>query len=92
MIHNFKHKGLKRLFQDDDPKGVKPDQVERIQNILGILSIAEKLDDIDLPSLKLHRLKGSLKSFYAVTVRANWRIIFRFGDGNCYDVDLVEYH
>jgi proteic killer suppression protein len=37
-------------------------------------------------------LKGNLKGFHAVTVRANWRIVFRFEDGNCYDVDLVDYH
>lgn len=92
MLIGFKHKGLKRLFENDDRKGVRGDQVERIENILSILSIAEKLTDIDLPSLKLHALKGNLKGSHAVTVRANWRIVFRFENGNCYDVDLVDYH
>ena len=44
------------------------------------------------PSFRLHRLKGKLKGFWAVTVRANWRIIFRFKDGKAFDVDLVDYH
>lgn len=40
----------------------------------------------------LHSLKGELKGFYAVTVRANWRVIFRFDDGNAKDVDCVDYY
>jgi proteic killer suppression protein len=44
------------------------------------------------PSFRLHRLKGSLQGFWAVTVRANWRIVFRFEDGKIYDVDLVDAH
>ena len=48
--------------------------------------------DIDLPGFRLHQLKGELKGFWAVTVRANWRVIFRFADGNVLDVDCVDYH
>lgn len=92
MIESFRHKGLKRLFEDGDRSGVRDDQVERIENILSMLAIAEKLKDLDLPSLRLHALKGDLKGFHAVTVRANWRIVFRFEDGDCRDVDLVDYH
>jgi proteic killer suppression protein len=47
---------------------------------------------MDLPSFGLHRLKGDLKESWSVTVRANWRIIFRFEQGDVYDVDLVDYH
>ena len=92
MIESFKHKGLKKLYQDGDRRGIRPDQAERIENILSMLSVAEKLKDLDLPSLRLHPLKGELKGRHAVTVRANWRIVFRFEDGDCYDVDLVDYH
>jgi proteic killer suppression protein len=92
MIESFRHKGLKRLFEDGNRSGVRPDQVERIENILSMLAVTEKLKDLDLQSLRLHALKGDLKGFHAVTVRANWRIVFRFEDGNCYDVDLVDYH
>ena len=45
-----------------------------------------------LPGFELHPLKGNLKEFWSVTVRANWRIIFRFEDGEVYDVDLLDYH
>lgn len=47
---------------------------------------------MDLPGFGLHRLKGDLKEFWSVTVRANWRIIFRFENGGVYDVDLTDYH
>ena len=43
-------------------------------------------------SMAFHPLKGDLKGFYAVTVRANWRIIYRFENGNAYDVSLIDYH
>lgn len=92
MIKSVRHKGLKKLFEDGNRSGIRADQVERIENILSMLSIAEKLKDLDLPSLRLHALKGDLKGFHAVTVRANWRIVFCFEDGDCYDVDLVDYH
>jgi proteic killer suppression protein len=47
---------------------------------------------LDLPGMAFHPLKGDLKGFYAVTVRANWRLIYRFEDGNAYDVSLIDYH
>lgn len=92
MIRSFRHKELRKLFEDGNRSGVRADQVERIENILSMLAVAEKLKDIDLPSLRLHALKGDLKGLHAVTVRANWRIVFRFKDGDFYDVDLVDYH
>jgi addiction module RelE/StbE family toxin len=45
---------------------------------------------MDLPGFRLHPLKGQMKGFWAVTVRANWRVIFRFDDGAT-DVDYVDY-
>jgi toxin HigB-1 len=51
-----------------------------------------KVADMDLPGLRLHPLKGELGGFYAVTVRADWRVIFRFRDGGADDVDYVDYH
>ena len=92
MIESFRHKGLKKLFLDGDRSGVRADQVERVENILSLLAVAEKLKDLDLPSLRLHALKGERKGLHAVTVRANWRIVFRLEGGDCYDVDLVDYH
>jgi proteic killer suppression protein len=92
MIRSIRHKGLKRLQQDDDPSGVNPEHVSKLRNILARLTAANMVTDMDLPGFRLHSLKGELKGFYAVTVRANWRVIFRFDDGHAEDVDYVDYH
>jgi proteic killer suppression protein len=92
MIANFRHKGLRRLFEEDDPKGVNPEHVRKIGQILGLLNAAENISDLDYATFRLHALKGSLRGYWSLTVRANWRIIFRFADGKAFDVDLVDYH
>jgi proteic killer suppression protein len=92
MIESFRHKGLRQLFEEGDRRGVNPQHVEKIENILGLLDVAQTIEDMNIPTFRLHALKGDLKGFWAVTVRANWRIIFRFADGHASDVDLVDYH
>ncbi len=92
MIRSFRHKGLKRLFEDGERKGVRPDQLEKIEHILAVLNNARKPSDLGLPGFVLHPLKGSLKDFWSVTVRANWRVVFRFENGDACDVDLIDYH
>ncbi len=93
MIESFRHKGLKRLYADDDASKLSADMVERIRDILTALDAVEgDLEALGRPSFRLHRLKGDLKDFWSVTVRANWRIIFRFENGRVLEVDLVDYH
>jgi proteic killer suppression protein len=92
MIQSFRHKGLKRLFEKGEVKGIRADQLEKIENILFVLSRARKPEDVDLPGFHLHPLKGEMKGLWAVTVRANWRVTFRFEEGEACDVDLVDYH
>jgi proteic killer suppression protein len=92
MIRSIGHKGLRRLYHDDDPSGVNPEHVGKLRNILARLDAARAIGDMNLPGLRLHSLKGELKGFHAVTVRANWRVIFRFEDGGANDVDYVDYH
>lgn len=92
MIQSFRHKGLKRLFDKGEAKGIRADQLEKIENILFVLSRAHKPEDMDLPGFHLHPLKGDMKGLWAVTVRANWRVTFRFEEGEACDVDLVDYH
>jgi len=92
MIRTFRHKGLRRLFTDDDRRGVRADHADKLKRILARLHAARMVSDMDLPGYRLHPLKGELKSFYAVTVQANWRVIFRFADGDAQDVDFVDYH
>jgi toxin HigB-1 len=63
-----------------------------VGRILSRLDAAPTVADVDAPGFRLHPLKGELKSFWAVHVSANWRIIFRFEDGDAFDVDLLDYH
>ena len=92
MIRSIRHKGLKRLYQDDDPRGVTREHAAKLRDILARLDAAGTVSDMDLPGFRLHPLKGELKGRWAVTVRANWRVIFRFAEGEALDVDYVDYH
>lgn len=92
MIGSIRHKGLAALYYDDQPKGVKQSLVKRLRYILALLATAFIVDDMNIPGLKLHQLKGDLAGFYAVSVSGNWRVIFRFEDGEATDVDLIDYH
>jgi toxin HigB-1 len=92
MIRSIRHKGLKRLYDDDDPRSVKAEHIEKVRDILVRLDATVVIADMDMPGFKLHPLKGDRKDFWAVTVRANWRVIFRFEDGDAQDVDCVDYH
>ena len=92
MIESFKHKGLRQLFEDDNPRGVNPEHIRKIGQILAALYAAQTIEALDLPTFRLHPLTGNLKGFWSITVRANWRVIFRFENGKAFDVDLVDYH
>ncbi len=92
MIRSIRHKGLKRLYEDDDPRGVTAEHLVTLRDILARLDAARAAVDMDLPGLRLHPLKGKMKGFWSVTVRANWRVIFRFDDHDAFDVDYLDYH
>ena len=92
MIESFKHKGLERLFEEDDRSKLATDTVEKIRLVLLALEQAGSNDDLNQPSFRLHPLKGDLKGNWAVTVRANWWTTFRFEGDKASNVDLVDYH
>ena len=92
MIRRFRHRGLRRLFEDDDRRGLNAQHVDRIRRVLAYLERAVEPRDMDLPGWRLHPLKGELAGFWSVTVTANWRIVFRFDAGDVTDVDYVDYH
>jgi proteic killer suppression protein len=92
MIRSIRHRGLKRLHEDDDPRGVITEHAVKLRDILARLDAARSAADMDIPGFRLHPLKGLYKGFWAVTVRANWRVIFRFADPDAFDVDYVDYH
>jgi proteic killer suppression protein len=92
MIRTIRHKGLKRLHEDDDPRGVIAEHADKLRDILARLDAVPNVADMDVPGLRLHPLRGREKGLWAVTVRANWRVIFRFADHDAFDVDYVDYH
>ncbi|MEQ1886518.1 MAG: type II toxin-antitoxin system RelE/ParE family toxin [Bryobacteraceae bacterium] len=92
MIKTFRHKALKRLFEEDDSAGIRADQVRRVKDVLAHLDQAQRPADLDLPGYRLHSLRGALKGHWSVSVSANWRVVFRFEQGHAYDVQLVDYH
>jgi toxin HigB-1 len=92
MVRSIRHKGLKRLYEDDDPRGVQAEHLVKVRDILARLDAARAVSDMDLAGFRLHPLKGEWKGFWAVTVRANWRIVFRFDGNDACDVDYLDYH
>ncbi|MGD9581782.1 MAG: type II toxin-antitoxin system RelE/ParE family toxin [Vampirovibrionia bacterium] len=94
MIHNFKHKGLKKFFLKNDVSKLNPEHITRIGDILFLLNSAKNIQKINAPGLRLHQLKGDLEGYWSVTVTANYRIIFRFNEEKqeVYDVDYIDYH
>jgi proteic killer suppression protein len=92
MIRNFRHKGLRRLFERGDRRAIRGDLLSKIENILFVLNRARRPNDVALPGFRLHPRAGNLRGMWAVNVRANWRIVFRFEGDDVADVDLVDYH
>jgi proteic killer suppression protein len=92
MIESFKHRGMRRYFEDDDRKLLRQDLVERIAVLLGNLDDAKAIEELDIPSLRLHPFEGDRKGFWSITVRASWRIIFPFECDAAKDVELVDCH
>ena len=92
MIKSFKHKGLKRLFEKGHISGVNPQHVERLRKILALLETSETIEDMDLPGLNLHNLKGKRKNTLAVKVSGNWRVTFKLRNGDILEVNYEDYH
>lgn len=66
--------------------------LDKVRTILSQLDEARTIEDMRMVSFHLHPLKGDLKRYWAVTVRANWRIVFCFENGKASNVDWIDYH
>ena len=88
----FAHKGLQRLSEEDDARGLPQHLVPRIRVILAELEAAQVGQDMNLPGYRLHPLKGDRRGYWSVRVSGNWRVIFRFVNGEAADVELIDYH
>ena len=92
MIKTFAHKGLERFYSTGSKSGIQAIHAPRLQLILAMLEQARTVNDMDAPALRLHALKGDMNGYMAVTVQANWRVIFKFEKGDAQVVDYLDYH
>ena len=92
MIKSFKHKGLDRFYTRGTTAGIQVAHAKRLRLILSNLDQAESPDDMDLPGLRLHELKGNKKGIWSVSVNGNWRVTFRFNGRDAEIVNYEDYH
>ena len=92
MITSFRHRGLERFFLSGSKAGVRPEHAERLRLVLGRLAAAVSAQDMDLPGLRLHPLKGRLKGRWSVSVNGNWRVTFSFSCKDAVQLDYEDYH
>ena len=92
MIKSFKHKGLQRFYATGSTAGIQNAHKNKLRMILVALDSSQEIDDMDIPAYRLHPLKGKMKGLWSVTVNGNWRITFKFENGNAHIVNYEDYH
>ncbi|HEU0198201.1 MAG TPA: type II toxin-antitoxin system RelE/ParE family toxin [Nevskiaceae bacterium] len=92
MIKTFAHKGLERFYRTGSKAGIQAMHAKRLNMILAMLEQARVIEDMNAPGLALHPLHGERAGQWAVTVQANWRVIFRFTTGDAEIVNYLDYH
>ncbi len=92
MIVSFKHKGLETFFTTGSTKGIQAKHAAKLRLILSRLDDAIVIDDVNFQGAGLHSLKGNLINHWSVKVNANWRVTFKFENGNAEIVDYQDYH
>ena len=92
VIRSFKHKGLAKFFKSGSTAGIQAAHAKRLRLILGRLNAASDIQDMDLPGLRLPELSGNRAGTWSVTVSGNWRVTFRFEDGDAEIVNYEDYH
>ena len=92
MIKSWKHKGLRIFFQSGVTSGIQVKHQTKLKIILQLLDAATQPEDMELPGMRFHPLKGGLKGHYSVTINANWRVIFSFDGQDAILVDYLDYH
>jgi toxin HigB-1 len=92
VIKSFKSAGLRRFAGRGDGSRLNAAQLDRISRILSLLDDAMRLEDMNVPGLYFHGLKGKARGRHAVRVTGNWRITFGWNGQDIVDVDLEDYH
>ena len=92
MIKSFKHKGLKQFYETGSTASIQPSHRKKLRLQLVALDTARVIEDMNIPGFRLHQLHGKKKGIWAIDVSGNWRMPFRFEDGNASDIDYEDYH
>ena len=93
MIKSFADKRTRELFLNLHAKGIHPDLAVRAARRMDYVNHSTCLQDLRVPpSNRLEALKGDRKGQYSIRVNDQWRICFRFQDGDAYDVEFADYH
>jgi proteic killer suppression protein len=92
MIKTFSHKGLALFYRTGNTKGIKHTHAGKLRLQLAILDSAAIVTDIDKPGYKLHPLKGHKYLTWSIKINANWRLTFKFMDGNVHQLNYEDYH
>jgi proteic killer suppression protein len=92
MIATISHKNLRLYFEEGNGSKLPNDQLSKISRVLTALDAVSSEDDIRVLGSGIHKLTGNMKNFWSIKVSANYRIVFRFEDGDIFDVDYLDYH
>jgi len=92
MVRSFKHKGLRKFHETGNAAGIQTRHKQRLRMMLAALDTATVIEDMDIPGLRLHPLKGRRQGLWSITVNKNWRLTFSFENGDVHVVDYEDYH
>jgi proteic killer suppression protein len=92
VIESFRHAGLESFYRTGSKAGIQPSHARKLAAQLALLNVAENIEEMDTPGWNLHPLKGTLSGHWSIKVNGNWRMTFRFQNGNAQVIDYQDYH
>jgi proteic killer suppression protein len=93
IIRSIRHRGLRRFVEHNDPRGLRPEIVNRVRNILAVLIAAETMEGVTgPPGWRIHQLTGDRRGTWSISVSGNWRITFAVEENAIIHLDLEDYH
>jgi proteic killer suppression protein len=93
IIRSVTHRGLRRLIEENDTRGIRTDLVDRVRKILAVLIVAENMDQVQgPPGWRIHQLSGDRRGTWSISVSGNWRVTFDVDENEIYHLNLEDYH
>jgi proteic killer suppression protein len=92
MIRSFRHKGVEKFFKNGSKAGIQPKHAAKLNELLTVLNIATRPEQMNIPAWQWHALTGNLEGHWAVSVNGNWRLTFTFDGEDAVLIDYQDYH